>query len=47
MLSFTSSHFPTLSADMGMGLGEWSFNDEDVMLFDSLVNTDLEGNWNF
>jgi hypothetical protein len=47
MLSFTSSHFPTLSADMGMGLGEWSFKDEDVMLFDSLVNTDLEGNWNF
>lgn len=42
LLTFTSSQFPPLTADMG----EWPFSDEDTLLFDSLLNTDLEGNWN-
>jgi hypothetical protein len=43
VLTFTSSQFPPLTADMG----EWPFNEDDTLLFDSLLNTDLEGNWNF
>jgi hypothetical protein len=43
VLTFTSSQFPPLTADMG----EWPFNENDTLLFDSLLNTDLEGNWNF
>jgi hypothetical protein len=42
LLTFQSSQFPPLTAEMG----EWSFSDEDTLLFDSLLNTDLEGNWN-
>lgn len=43
VLTFTSSQFPPLTADMA----EWPFNEDDTLLFDSLLNTDLEGNWNF
>jgi hypothetical protein len=43
VLTFTSSQFPPFTVDMG----EWPFNEEDTLLFDSLLNTDLEGNWNF
>jgi hypothetical protein len=43
VLTFTSSQFAPLTADMG----EWPFNEDDTLLFDSLLNTDLEGNWNF
>lgn len=43
LLTFTSSQFPPLTADMG----EWPFNEDDTLLFNSLLNTDLEGNWNF
>lgn len=43
VLTFMSSQFPPLTADMG----EWPFNEDDTLLFDSLLNTDLEGNWNF
>jgi hypothetical protein len=43
VFTFTSSQFPPLTADMG----EWPFSEDDTLLFDSLLNTDLEGNWNF
>jgi len=43
VLTFTSSQFPPLTTDMG----EWPFNEDDTLLFDSLLNTDLDGNWNF
>ena len=42
MFSFTSSHFPTLTTEAA----EWQFNDSDTIFFDSLINTDLGGNWN-
>jgi hypothetical protein len=42
VFTFQSSQFPPLTAEMG----EWPFNEEDTLLFDSLLNTDLEGNWN-
>jgi hypothetical protein len=43
VLTFTSSQFPPLTADMC----EWPFSEDDTLLFGSLLNTDLEGNWNF
>jgi hypothetical protein len=43
MFSFTSSHFPTLATEVA----DWQFNDSDTILFDSLINTDLGGDWNF
>jgi hypothetical protein len=43
VLSFTSSQFPPLTAD---NPGDWMFQDADVVLFDSLFRTDVEGHWN-
>jgi hypothetical protein len=43
VLSFTSSQFPPSTADNS---GDWVFQDANVMLFDSLFETDVEGHWN-
>ncbi len=44
LLTFTSSQVPPFTTEE---VGQWQFRDEDIVLFDSLLNTDLEGNWNF
>ena len=47
LLQFTSSQFPTFEAQPMDSAAEWQFSESDVMLFDSLLNTDVEGNWDF
>jgi hypothetical protein len=42
--SFTSSQFPPLTAG---AMNDWPFKESDVVLFDGLLNTDLDGNWDF
>ena len=48
VLSFASTQFPGMD-ELGIdgGLSEWQFRDSDVRVFDSLANTDVEGNWGF
>jgi hypothetical protein len=47
VLQFTSSQFPTFEAQSMDSTTEWPFHESDIMLFDGLLNTDVEGNWNF
>lgn len=47
VLQFTSCHFPALDNSSMDDLAEWSFQESDTICFDSLLNTDVEGNWNF
>lgn len=46
VLSFASSQFPGMD-EWADGGTEWQFGDADIRVFDSLVNTDIEGNWGF
>lgn len=48
VLSFASTQFPGMD-ELGIdgGLSEWQFRDSDIRVFDSLANTDVEGNWGF
>lgn len=48
VLSFASTQFPGMD-ELGIdgGLAEWQFRDSDIRVFDSLANTDVEGNWGF
>lgn len=46
VLQFTSSQFPTFSAEGMDGITEWPFQESDTIFFDSLLDTDVEGNWN-
>lgn len=48
ILQFTSSQFPTLEkTGMEGATDEWPFQESDILLFDSLAYTDVEGNWDF
>lgn len=47
VLQFTSCHFPKFENSFMNDLTEWRFQESDTICFDSLVNTDVEGNWNF
>jgi hypothetical protein len=47
VLQFTSSQFPTFEAQAMDSTTEWPFHESDIMLCDSLLNTDVEGNWDF
>ena len=47
VLQFTSTHFPTLDAQVVDGPAGDSFQDSEMMFFDSLLNTDVAGNWSF
>lgn len=47
VLQFTSCHFPALENSSMNDLTEWPFQESDTIYFDSLLNTDVEGNWNF
>lgn len=45
VLSFASTQFPGID-ELGInGSLEWQFREADIRVFDSLVNSDLEGNW--
>jgi hypothetical protein len=47
VLSFASTQFPGLE-DLDIDLSaQWQFRDSDIRVFDSLLNTDVEGNWGF
>ena len=45
VVSFTSSQFPSHVPDQQ--LEDWGLQETDTLFFDSLLNTDLEGNWRF
>lgn len=47
VLSFASTQFPGLDVLGIDGSEQWQFRDSDIRVFDSLVNTDVEGNWGF
>ncbi|ELR03069.1 hypothetical protein VC83_08558 [Pseudogymnoascus destructans] len=48
VLSFASMQFPGMDeTGIDGGLSEWQFRDSDIRVFDSLANTDVEGNWGF
>jgi hypothetical protein len=47
VLQFTSSQFPTLDAQVVDPTTGWPFQESDMMFFDSLLNTDVAGNWDF
>ena len=47
VLQFTSSQFPTFEAQTVDTTTEWLFQENDIMFFDSLLNTDVDGNWDF
>lgn len=44
ILQFTSSQYPTFEAQ-GSESTEWPFDGTDTMFYDSLLNTDVGGNW--
>lgn len=44
MVSFTSSHFPPLMQEHPP-LENWGLQDTDTFFFDSLLSTDIDGNW--
>jgi hypothetical protein len=44
VMQFTSSQFPTFESGADSAM-EWPLQDSDIMLFDSLLNTDVDGNW--
>lgn len=43
VVSFTSTHYPSLVPDQSMQ--DWGLQEADNLYFDSLMNTDIEGNW--
>ena len=45
IVQFTSSQFPLLPPDQA--LQDWDLPEADTVLFDSLLNTDIESNWVF
>jgi hypothetical protein len=45
VMQFTSSQFPTFESGAADSAMEWPLQDSDNMLFDSLLNTDVDGNW--
>ncbi|KAE8452670.1 hypothetical protein EG329_013929 [Mollisiaceae sp. DMI_Dod_QoI] len=45
ILQFTSTQFPTFEAQAMDISSEWPSQESNVMFFDSLLSTDLEGNW--
>ncbi|OCL06582.1 hypothetical protein AOQ84DRAFT_343131 [Glonium stellatum] len=47
VLQFTSSQFPMFETQTSNSVTEWPFQESDTMFFDSLLNTDVEGNWDF
>jgi hypothetical protein len=47
VLQFTSNQFPTFDAQTLDAGTDWSFQESDMMFFDSLLNTDVAGNWDF
>lgn len=47
ILQFKSSQFPSFEAPTLNHDAEWSLQDSDTFLFDSLINADVEGNWDF
>lgn len=47
ILQFTSSQFPNFEIPGVNNMTDWQFQESDTIFFDSLLNTDLEGNWNF
>jgi len=47
VLQFTSSQFPTFDAQVVDPTTGWPFQESDMMFFDSLLNTDVAGNWDF
>ncbi|RDL38985.1 Zn2 DNA-binding protein [Venustampulla echinocandica] len=44
MVSFTSSHFPPLMQEQPP-MENWGLQDTDTFFFDSLLSTDIDGNW--
>jgi hypothetical protein len=46
LVSFQSSQFPPLLPDT-QSIHEWALPEADTLFFDSLLNTDIEGNWIF
>ena len=45
ILQFTSSMFPTFETPEMNSTMEWPFQEGDTMFYDSLLTTDVEGNW--
>lgn len=46
LVSFQSAQFPPLLPDT-QSIHEWALPEADTLFFDSLLNTDIEGNWIF
>lgn len=46
MVSFQSSQFPPLLPEQ-QSIHDWGLPEADTLFFDSLLNTDIEGNWIF
>ncbi|KAE8452751.1 hypothetical protein EG329_013023 [Mollisiaceae sp. DMI_Dod_QoI] len=46
LVSFQSSQFPPLLPDQ-QSIHDWALPEADTLFFDSLLNTDIEGNWIF
>ncbi|KAF8854136.1 hypothetical protein BDZ45DRAFT_597491 [Acephala macrosclerotiorum] len=46
MVSFQSSQFPPLLSEQ-QSIHDWALPEADTLFFDSLLNTDIEGNWIF
>jgi hypothetical protein len=44
-VQFTSNQFPTFEAQNMDNTTAWPFQETDMMFFDSLLNTDVAGNW--
>ena len=47
LVKFTSSQFPPLVPDQLMPGQDWQISEADTLFFDSLLNSDIEGNWIF
>ncbi|KAE9362869.1 hypothetical protein N431DRAFT_391419 [Stipitochalara longipes BDJ] len=47
VLQFTSSQFPTFDQQAMNNTAGWPFQENEMMFFDSLLNNDVAGNWNF
>lgn len=47
IVSFTSSQFPVMQVQQQPMLHDWAFPEADTFFFDSLLNSDIDGNWIF
>ncbi|KAK5124645.1 hypothetical protein LTR85_001358 [Meristemomyces frigidus] len=47
VLHFTSSQFPTFDEPAMEPTAEWPLYESDTVLYDSLLNADVDGHWNF